>query len=828
MDAGEKKVTPMMKQFLELKQQYSDCVLLFRAGDFYETFYDDAKECSKLLGITLTSRGGTPMAGVPYHSINPYIKKLVQSNKKVALCEQLEDPKQAKGLVKRGVTRVITPGTIIEEDYLQSGENNFICSVYLPSSKQHCFGIAFVDISTGECFVSQCESLEEVKSLLRKYYPQELVYNEDCSISSFKSFISSLGIYSSTLSPIRYNIHYANELIKRQFNKQALELGFESKDSSQLALGALLFYIYKLQKLDLSFIDSVKHLEQKTTMFIDATSMRNLELIESVFSKDSSKTLFGILNKTKTPAGSRLLKRQLVAPLRDLNEIEARLDAIEEMNSLVVERNEIRELLDSFADVERISSRIVSRIASPKDLYALKISLELLDTLKEHMFLFRTPFFTKVKELPSMSEVVEKLSSAVDETAPAHTRDLGYLKKEYHPELLSLSTLAFDSKVYIKELEEKYKLETGITTLKIKYNKVFGYFIEIPKSQMSLMNENFIQTQTLTNNQRYTTNELKDLEQKILASEEKLKILEQELYQELLDFLKRYYKQFQEISQIIAQLDVFCSHSLTSQLYSYTKPSFSESSTLIKEGRNPIVEQSVVDFISNDCEFTSSEKIKIVTGPNMAGKSTFLRQIALISIMAQCGMFVPATSATLKLYDRVFTRIGAHDELSQGHSTFMVEMVETATILQHATEHSLILLDEIGRGTSTYDGLAIAWAVVEEIQTIGADCIFATHYHQLNQLENMYSTIVNYHVLAEEKDNDIVFIRKIVKGGTDKSYGIHVAKLAGISSRVLNRAKEIQENIEGGEEIKTQSLSKRSLSKKPIQSKKLDEFIKKP
>ncbi len=828
----EVKLTPMMKQFVELKQQYHDCILLFRAGDFYETFFDDAKIAAKILNITLTKRGETPMAGVPYHSIKPYIKKLIENNFKVAMCEQLEDPKKAKGLVKRGVTKIITPGTIMDDEFLTSFENNFIMCIYSPKNLSEKFGISIVDITTGEFLTSQIQKIDDVKTMIKKYSPNEIILNENKISKSLTYSITNQNIYYNYLSDIRFNINYANEILKKQFGHKSDELGLEQKKFSTISAGALLFYIYKLQKINLSHINKIKYINLQSSMMLDSISLRNLEITESIFSKDKSKTLFGILNNTKTPAGARLLKKQLTTPLIEETKINDRLNAIEELNEFLIERNEIREFLDGFLDIERITSRITSEIASPKDLFSLKISLQKLPEIKIHLQQFQSKWLKKIRQIDTLPNIVELLESAIINDAPTHTRDLGYIKKTYNKELNELFDLAFNSKDYLLELEETQRLETGISTLKIKYNRVFGYYIDVPNSQKSKVPNHYIPRQTLTNSQRYTIPELKEKEELILGAEEKIKNLELELFNELIKKLKNYTKKFQEISKKIAWLDIFANNSLNSQLFNYKRPSFNKEETKIIEGRNPLVEQFVTNFISNDTIFNENEKVKIITGPNMSGKSTYLRQNALLIIMAQCGMFIPVKSANLKIYDRVFTRIGAHDELSEGQSTFMVEMTESANILNNATKNSLVLLDEIGRGTSTYDGLAIAWAITEELNSIGSDSIFATHYHQLNKLSEYFSSIKNYNVLVREEGDKVEFIRKIVKGGTDKSYGIYVGKLAGIPESVLKRAKEVQNNIEEKEEITIKSEFKnsmlekeRKITKKLESNKGLNEFI---
>ncbi|MFW5704839.1 MAG: DNA mismatch repair protein MutS [Nanoarchaeota archaeon] len=820
------RVTPMMRQFLDLKKEYSDCVLLFRAGDFYETFFDDAKIASKVLDITLTKRADIPMAGVPFHSIMPYIKKLLDNNYKVAICDQLEDPKQAKGLVKRGITRILTPGTILEDEYLSSNDNNFIMCIYPPKDISENYGIAIVDITTGEFLTSQARNLDDVKTAIKKYSPNEIILKEK-SPKQLTSYIASQDIYFNYLSDVRFNKIYANEILKKQFGLNSEELGLKEKEFACIASGALLFYIYKLQKLDLSHINKISYYTLTENMILDSISLRNLEITENLFLKDKSKTLYGILNKTKTASGARLLKKHLTEPLTNQKQIEERLDSIQELSNYNIERNEIMQNLEEFSDIERIISRISSGIANPRDLNALRIGLSKMPEILQTLTHLNTKLIQEIKKLETFPEICNLLENAITENAPAHTRDIGYIKPTYNEKLAELHQLAFNSKDFLSELEETERLRTGITTLKIKYNKIFGYFIEIPRTQSSKVPTDYIPTQTLANNQRYTKPELKEKEGLIASAEEKIKALEIQIFNDICLKIKMKTKRFQEMAKKIAQLDVLCSNSYIAQIHDYKRPKFSKTETKVLMGRNPLVERFVDHYVPNDTIFTNEDKVKIITGPNMSGKSTYLRQNALISIMAQAGMFIPAESAILKIYDRIFTRIGAHDELSQGQSTFMVEMSETANILNNTTEKSLVLLDEIGRGTSTYDGLAIAWAVVEDLNDKKTDTIFATHYHQLNKLQDFYEGIVNYQVLVREEGEEIEFIHKIIKGGTDKSYGIYVGKIAGIPQKVLDRAKDIQLNIEEKEEIK---ISQKIIPKKPIKktdstSTKLDKFL---
>ena len=841
------KVTPMMKQFLDIKNKYSDCILLFRAGDFYETFYEDAKTVSKVLNITLTKRGGVDMAGVPYHSITPYIKKLIQNNYKVAICEQLEDPKNAKGVVKRGVTRVITPGTIIEEDFLENFENNYIMSIYLPKDLSEKIGISLTDISTGEFFASEIYKYEDLRSAIKKFNPREIIMNEKSLYKNkIINFLNNQNIYFNFLSEIRYNIVYSNEVIKKQFNKDLKDFGINSK-YIKLSVGALLFYIHKLQKLDLSHLNEIKEIKLNNNLILDEVTLRNLEVVESLFLKDKSKTLFGILNNTKTPMGARLLKKNLIMPFLDINKINKRLDAIEELKNKDLEREEIRNLLEDVCDIERISTRISSEVITPKELRKLIDTIKKFDEINKILDHLENPLFLNLK-LKKFDEVVDLIENSIVEEAPSNIRDFGYIKEDFNEKLKELYEISKNSKNIILEIEEKERINTGINNLKIKFNKVFGYYIEIPKSQASRVPGYYVRKQTLVNAERFTISELKEKEDLILNSEEKIKILEKEIYINIVKKLKRYVSEFKIVSKKIALLDIINNNSHNAVVYDYCKPKFTKNKEqfIIKEGRNPIVERFVNEYIPNDVVFSSEDVVKIVTGPNMSGKSTFLRQVGLIIIMAQSGSFVPCSYIELPIFDRIFTRIGAHDELSEGQSTFMVEMAETANILNNITQNSLVLLDEIGRGTSTYDGVAIAWSVAEYLIKNNIKTIFATHYHYLNELEKFYNNVKNYHTEVEEigynennenkfknnknnVDGKIKFLRKIVRGGTDKSYGVYVAKIAGLPNEVIDRAVEIQDNIENKEEIKISyknlSFKKGPKLKDDYNNKKLKEFF---
>jgi len=827
---SHKNITPMMKQFLEVKKEYKDCIVLFRAGDFYETFYDDAKVVSKVLNITLTQRAGVPMAGVPYHSVMPYLKKLINNNYKVAICEQLEDPKKAKGVVKRGVTRVITPGTILEEDFLENFENNYIFSVYLPKEFNKKIGISIIDISTGEFLVSEVSKFEDLRSVIKKFQPREVIFNESYSSkNSFISFLRNSNIFYNYLSELRYKPFFAEEIIKKHFKKDINELGL-SLNSIILSVGAALYYIYKLQKLDLSHIREIKKIRLSSNLVLDEITLRNLEIIESLFLKDNKKTLFGILNNTKTPMGARLLKKRLVMPSLDVNELNKILDGVAELVDKNLEREKIRASLDDISDIERISSRISSGIATPKDLVGLKNSLKKIKELNVVLKDLESGIFSSdLKELKEFKEVVELIESAIIEDAPTHMRDIGYIKRDFNSELKELYNISEHSRDIIKDIEEDERIKTGIANLKVKFNKVFGYYIEVPKSQASNVPEYYERKQTLVNAERFTIPILKEKEDLILNSEERIKILEKEIYESIIDKLKNYIRGFQDLSKKIALLDFISTNAYNAIIYNYRRPEFvdDKEKIVIQEGRNPVVERYVDEFIPNDIVFSKNDVIKIITGPNMSGKSTALRMVGLIVIMAQVGSFVPVGEVKLSIVDRIFTRIGAHDEISEGQSTFMVEMKETANILNNLTDNSLVLLDEIGRGTSTYDGVAIAWAVTEFLIKKNVKTIFATHYHYLNELEKYYDNVKNYHTEVLEEGSIIKFLRKIVSGGTDKSYGVYVAKIAGLPEEVVKRAVEIQESIESKEEIKISkdvSFVKKN-KKKELNNLSLDKFF---
>ena len=815
------RITPMMQQFLDIKEQHPDCILFFRAGDFYELFYDDAKICSEILNITLTKRGDVPMAGVPFHSVNPYIKKVLEANKKIAICEQLEDPKQAKGVVKRGVTQILTPGTIIEDEFFSTQSASYIACISLPNSKQESFGIVLLDVSTGECIGGEFQNFKEIKNILSSHTPSEILYPEHPLSYIISNYANAHQIYSSSISIQRFHTLYAKEIIKKHFSSNShSSTTFELLESKQLtkimqALGAVLYYSKALKHQELKYIEELQLLEEHSNVVLESLTLKNLDIISSS-SKNPKATLLHTIDFTKTPLGKREIKKRLISPLKSLEAINQRLSSVEFLHNLGLQTLvDLRNHLSHIGDIERIYTRISSQIASPKDLKSLQISLEytfeIISYLHSKTDPTTLPFFNSIPQ--KVQDCISLLQNSIVDEPPSHIRESGFIKQGYNEERDELEQLSVNSSSYLTQIEARLKQESQITNLKIKYNKIFGYYIEIPKSQEDKVTPEFILKQTLVNANRYTTTELKEKEQLILGAKEKLTLLEQELYVQLLQELQTYLPSLKDIITQIKSLDVAQSTSYLARYYNYTKPEFTtDNTTYVEGGRNPIIERFVSEFVSNDYEFKEQDYCKIITGPNMAGKSTFLRQVALISILAQCGFYIPVAKAQLKIYDSIFTRIGAQDNLSENESTFMVEMAESAHILQHATMNSLIILDEIGRGTSTYDGMAIAQAIIEDIAQKHIHTLFATHYHELNELENNFKSICNYHVEVEELDDTITFLHKIQRGGVDNSYGVHVAKLAKMPESVLHRAEEILE-----------SLTKNPNSSIKIQSSKLSQ-----
>ena len=803
-----KKLSPMMAEYVKTKQQYKDCILFYRLGDFYEMFFEDALTVTKELEITLTGKDcgleeRAPMCGVPFHAAETYINRLIEKGYKVAICEQVEDPKKAKGLVKREVIRVVTPGTTLDAASLDESKNNYLMSIV--SMEDH-FGCAIADISTGDCFLTEVDKPQKLLDEINKFVPAEIICNDAFFMSGVDTddLKNRLGICVFPLDAWYFDDSLCKRTLKEHFHVNTLEgLGIQDYDCGVIASGALFLYLQETQKSSLSHMAGIRPYAAEKYMLIDSSSRRNLELVETLREKNKRGSLLWVLDKTKTAMGARTLRSYVEQPLIDAQEINRRLEALEELNKSPMLRDEIREYLNPIYDLERLISRISYQSANPRDLIAFASSLEMLPHIRQILKDFKTPLLTELYEdMDPLEDIASLIKSAIVDEPPLAQKDGGIIREGYHEDVDKFRRSRTDGKKWLTELEAREKERTGIKNLKIKYNRVFGYSLEVTNSFKELVPENYIRKQTLTNAERYITQELKDLEDLILGAEDKLYALEYELFCEVRDKVGAEVVRIQKTAKAVAALDVFASLALVAQRNNYVRPKINEGGVLdIKNGRHPVVEQMIEHdmFIANDTYLDNQKKrVSIITGPNMAGKSTYMRQTALIVLMAQIGSFVPADKANIGIVDRIFTRVGASDDLASGQSTFMVEMTEVANILRNATAKSLLILDEIGRGTSTFDGLAIAWAVIEHIsdtKLCGAKTLFATHYHELTELEGKISGVNNYCIAVKEKGDDIVFLRKIVKGGADKSYGIQVAKLAGVPDSVIRRAKELVEEL---------------------------------
>ena len=803
-----KKLSPMMAEYVKTKQQYKDCILFYRLGDFYEMFFEDALTVTKELEITLTGKDcgleeRAPMCGVPFHAAETYINRLIEKGYKVAICEQVEDPKKAKGLVKREVIRVVTPGTTLDAASLDESKNNYLMSIV--SMEDH-FGCAIADISTGDCFLTEVDKPQKLLDEINKFVPAEIICNDAFFMSGVDTddLKNRLGICVFPLDAWYFDDSLCKRTLKEHFHVNTLEgLGIQDYDCGVIASGALFLYLQETQKSALSHMAGIRPYAAEKYMLIDSSSRRNLELVETLREKNKRGSLLWVLDKTKTAMGARTLRSYVEQPLIDAQEINRRLEALEELNKSPMLRDEIREYLNPIYDLERLISRISYQSANPRDLIAFASSLEMLPHIRQILKDFKTPLLTELYEdMDPLEDIASLIKSAIVDEPPLAQKDGGIIREGYHEDVDKFRRSRTDGKKWLTELEAREKERTGIKNLKIKYNRVFGYSLEVTNSFKELVPENYIRKQTLTNAERYITQELKDLEDLILGAEDKLYALEYELFCEVRDKVGAEVVRIQKTAKAVAALDVFASLALVAQRNNYVRPKINEGGVLdIKNGRHPVVEQMIEHdmFIANDTYLDNQKKrVSIITGPNMAGKSTYMRQTALIVLMAQIGSFVPADKANIGIVDRIFTRVGASDDLASGQSTFMVEMTEVANILRNATAKSLLILDEIGRGTRTFDGLAIAWAVIEHIsdtKLCGAKTLFATHYHELTELEGKISGVNNYCIAVKEKGDDIVFLRKIVKGGADKSYGIQVAKLAGVPDSVIRRAKELVEEL---------------------------------
>ena len=802
------KLSPMMQEYCKTKEEYKDCILFYRLGDFYEMFFDDALLVSKELELTLTGKDcgleeRAPMCGIPFHAADTYINRLIERGHKVAICEQVEDPKKAKGLVKRAVIRVVTPGTTLDATSLDESKNNYLMSIVSIADR---FGCAIADITTGDCFLTEVPNSQKLVDEINKFSPAEIICNDSFFMSGVDTddLKERLGICIFSLDAWYFDDDTCRKELREHFHVTNLEgLGISDYDSGIIAAGALFLYLKETQKTALSQMTTIRPYTAERYMLIDSSSRRNLELVETLREKQKRGSLLWVLDKTKTAMGARTLRSFVEQPLIDAEEINRRLEALEELNEKPMLRDEIREYLNPVYDLERLVSRISFKSANPRDMVAFASSLEMIPYIKQVLKDFQAPILKEIyKDMDSLEDITDLIKRAIVDEPPLAQKDGGIIREGFNEDVDKFRSARTDGKKWLTELETKERERTGIKSLKIKYNRVFGYALEVTNTFKELVPENYIRKQTLANAERYITEELKNLENMILGAEDKLYALEYELFSNVRDKVGQEVIRIQRTAKAIAGLDVFASLALVAERNHYVRPKVNEGGIIdIKGGRHPVVEQMIDNdmFIANDTYLDNTKKrISIITGPNMAGKSTYMRQTALIVLMAQSGSFVPADKAVIGIVDRIFTRVGASDDLASGQSTFMVEMTEVANILRNATAKSLLILDEIGRGTSTFDGLAIAWAVIEHISNTklcGAKTLFATHYHELTELEGKLSGVTNYCIAVKEKGDDIVFLRKIVKGGADKSYGIQVAKLAGVPDSVINRAKELVEEL---------------------------------
>ena len=798
--------TPMMQEYLKTKAEYEDCILFYRLGDFYEMFFEDAKTASKELELTLTGKScgmeeRAPMCGVPFHAADTYINRLVARGYKVAICEQVEDPKEAKGLVKREVIRVVTPGTNIDQLALEEGSNNYIMSLVY---NKGVFGIATCDVSTADFFLTQVDNTRSFTDELFRFNPAEIIYHKSLYESGIDitDIAEKLECALSQLDESYFDDMLSTRELLNHFKAHSLEgLGLIDFPVGKVAAGSLLIYLKETQKSELTHLTHITPYTDGKFMLIDSSTRRNLELTETMRDKSKRGSLLWVLDKTKTAMGARQLKSFIEQPLVSVDEIIRRQDAIEEINKSLIDREELREYLSSVYDLERLITKITYQSANPRDLIAFKQSIGMLSPIKALLNGFSCHLINDLNSnIDDLKDLYILIDSAIAEEPPISSRDGDIIKTGYNEEVDRLRAAKIDGKKWLADLEAKERDKTGIKNLKIKFNKVFGFYLEVTNSYKDLVPDYYVRKQTLANAERYYTPELKELEDSILGAEDRLNTIEYEFFKTVRDTIAAEVDRIQISAKAIAVLDAIISLAVVSEKNHYVKPIINNRGVIdIKEGRHPVVEQMINadQFIANDCYLDlDSNTIAIITGPNMAGKSTYMRQVALIVLMAQIGSFVPAEEATIGVVDRIFTRVGASDDLSTGQSTFMVEMNEVANILHNATSKSLLILDEIGRGTSTYDGLSIAWAVVEHIAyNIGAKSLFATHYHELTELEGQLKGVHNYCIAVQELGEDIIFLRKIIPGGADQSYGIQVARLAGLPEEVLSRARTIVNSL---------------------------------
>lgn len=803
-----RSLSPMMVHYCQTKCAYKDSILFYRLGDFYEMFFEDAKTVSRELELTLTGKDcglseRAPMCGIPYHAAETYINRLIDKGYKVAICEQAEDPKTAKGIVKREVTRVVTPGTNLNMQELDEGKNNYLMAIVCVGDH---FGVSTADITTGDCYVTEIDEERKLWDEINKFLPAEIICNDAFLVSGVDvdDLRNRLHISVFALESWYFGDDLCKQTLLEHFKISSLEgLGLADYDSGVIAAGSLFRYLLDTQKNTMEHMNKIIPYTTDRYMVIDSSSRRNLELVETLREKQKRGSLLWVLDKTKTAMGARMLRNFVEQPLIDADAINERLDAVTELNMQAMLREEIREYLNPVYDLERLVSRISYRSANPRDLLAFKMSLEMIPHIKNLLANFTSPLLVRINEqMDGLEDLYTLLEASITEDPPLAVKEGGIIREGYNEQVDTYRNSKTQGKSWLAQLEAEEKEKTGIRNLKIKYNKVFGYYLEVTNSFKDLVPEYYTRKQTLTNAERYITPKLKELEDMILGAEDKLFALEYDLFCQVREELAAQIPRIQETAKAIAQLDVYASLSVVAQRNNYVRPTVNTKGVIdIKNGRHPVVEKMINNdmFIANDTYLDNgSKRVSVITGPNMAGKSTYMRQTALIVLMAQIGSFVPAEKAKIGVVDRIFTRVGASDDLASGQSTFMVEMTEVANILRNATAKSLLILDEIGRGTSTFDGLSIAWAVIEHISNtklLGAKTLFATHYHELTELEGKIPGVNNYCIAVKERGDDIVFLRKIVKGGADKSYGIQVAKLAGVPDSVLDRAKELVDEL---------------------------------
>ena len=827
MNVEKEKCSPMMQKYLETKEKYQDCILFYRLGDFYEMFFDDAIKVSRELELTLTGKDcgleeRAPMCGIPHHAAENYIARLIAKGYKVAICEQLEDPKLTKGIVKRGVIKIVTPGTVVESNMLEERKNNYIMSIYKTGIY---YGIAISDISTGEFYSSQIKETNNFGLLLdeiSRFSPSEIIINQMMEDSTEELSKIKTRFPNSYISKVKEEYFSDNiEKITQRFNLQDAKgnqlTKLEDRILAICAINALAEYLKQTQMTTLEHINKITIYSISRYMSLDISARRNLEITEKMRDKSKKGTLLWVLDKTSTSMGGRLLRRWLNDPLIDLVEINRRLDGVKELKDDIMLRGDIVENLKKVYDIERLAGKMAYGNGTPRDMITLKNSLSKLPDVKNVLSKCQSNLLKDLyQNLDELQDIYEMIEKSIVDDPPMVTKDGGYIKLGYNEEIDTLKKATTDGKTWLMQLEAKEKEKTGIKSLKVGFNKVFGYYIEVTNTYKNMVPDTYIRKQTLTNGERYITEELKNLENQILGAEEKVIKLELEAFDKIRKEIASNVKRLQKSAEVISTLDVISSFAQVAEDMNYCMPEVTDSGVIdIREGRHPVIEKMLPsgEFIANDTYLDKGEnRLSIITGPNMAGKSTYMRQVALITLMAQVGSFVPASYAKIGVVDKIFTRVGASDDLSMGQSTFMVEMMEVATILKEATQNSLVILDEIGRGTSTFDGLSIAWAVAEFIankEKCGAKTLFATHYHELINLEEKLEGIKNYSIAVKEKGEDIIFLRKIIRGGTDESYGIHVARLAGVPKDVTQRANQILRSIERKSVLNDKNLEKK-------------------